>query len=99
MHLSLEAEGLGNPSRARESLMTYNLPPRMTSEQRAERLRIAEIDGKSARADYEASVASEVEKTARLKALRLERDRAAAMVAVPAKAPATRAKPKRRNIS
>lgn len=79
--------------------MTYNLPPRPTSEQRAERLRIAEIDGQSARAEHEASVAVEVEKTARLKALRLERDRAAAAVAPPAKAPATRARPTRRNIS
>lgn len=79
--------------------MTYNLPPRLTSEQRAERLRIAEIDGKSARAEYDAAVTSESEKTARLKALRLERDRVAAQTAAPAKVPAARSKTKRRNIS
>ena len=81
--------------------MSYKLPPPMTADQRAERLRLQAIDGAAARAEYDAKAAHEVDKIANLRAMRLERERLeteAAPAAPPPKAVSKSAKPKRRNI-
>ena len=74
-------------------------PPRPTAEQKAERLRVQQVDGAAARAEYEATVAHEGDKIARLRALRKERDEAeAAATAKPAPKARTTVKKQRRNI-
>lgn len=73
----------------------------LTAQDRTERLRLAAIDGEKARAEYDGSAASVEEKTVRLRALRVERDRVAAAEAEPVKKPkakAAAAKVNRRNI-
>lgn len=55
--------------------------PRTTSQQRQERAKRAAIDGAAARQEYEALAARTEDNTARLRALRLERDRLAAETA------------------
>ena len=72
----------------------------MTAAQKAERLRVAAIDGKAARAEYDAAAEHQDEKMARLKALRMERDRIEAENAPPVAKPRRAAPVKRlrRNI-
>ena len=72
-------------------------PRRMTPTERTERMQRAAQDGAAARKDYDATVASVEENTARLRALRIERDRETAP-AEPAKVRAPAAKRNRRNI-
>lgn len=76
--------------------MSFNLPPPLTAAEKAERLRLRAIDGAAARAEYDASVASEDEKIARLRTLRLERDRIEAEAAAAAAPKTTRKAPARK---
>jgi hypothetical protein len=65
-------------------------PTPLTSAQKADRLRLQASDGATARAEYAAEVEREEEKTVRLRALRLDRDRrlaAEAAAAPPKKSP------------
>lgn len=64
----------------------------ITRAEKEERLRLKQIDGAAAKAEYDAAIAREDEKTARLRAQRLERDRLAE-TAKPKKAPARPRKP------
>jgi colicin import membrane protein len=64
----------------------------MTAVQKAERLRLQAIDGAAARAEYDAAVMGEEDKTLRLRALRMERDRLEAEAAVKAARAAKAAK-------
>ncbi len=75
--------------------------PSVTAEKRADRMKRTAIEGEKARVEYETSAAVVDERTARLRALRLERDREQLEASGPAKPAPVRAARKtvRRNVS